>query len=518
MVDSESFTLVRSGGAVHVEPRVFSLLCLLISNHDRVVTKEEIVDKVWDGRAISDSSISTAIKALRRAVDDDTEGPPCIRTVHGRGFRFVAPSDFSMIRASQARSFPEDREPFRDYEEELIKSDGRPVIAVTPFSLIAAEPGLAPLAEAIPAELISTFSRLRWVRVIARGSSFRFAGPHASPGNLRSALGASYCIGGQVNETGQRLSVYVELVETASETVLWAETFEGSPERIQELRMEIMMRTLSVLEVDIPENEARVALQMPTEALDAWGHYHLGLRHMYRFNSRDNDIAGTHFSQALRLDPRFARAHAGLSFTCFQRAFMKTTDHLEKERSQARAHAERSLELDPLDPFGNYNLGRSYWLSGSPGEGTGFLERAVELSPSYAQGHYARAWTDAMLCRGETSLDHTVRAIELSPLDPMLYAMRSIRGLAHVLRGDTERGAHWCAQAARTPGSHFLIAAIAGASRQLNGEHDKAQRWADLVRERRPDVSQEHFFTAFPFAENAFRETLSKALSGIGIT
>ena len=114
------------------------------------------------------------------------------------------------------------------------------------------------------------------------------------------------------------------------------------------------------------------------------------------------------FQRAVELDPTFARAHAGLSFVHFQSAFMHYTDDIAGAISQARRFAERGLELDPLDPFVNFTMGRTYWLQGDLETSLGWLERATDISPHYAQGIYARAWTEALSgrpsMRGSTSI------------------------------------------------------------------------------------------------------------------
>ena len=128
------------------------------------------------------------------------------------------------------------------------------------------------------------------------------------------------------------------------------------------IREDIRSRILTALELQIPLHEANLARLTVTENLDAWSAYHLGLQHMYRFNRTDNAAATALFQQAVARDPGFARAHAGLSFVHFQTAFMRHTDDIAGESDLARRFAQRGLELDPLDPFVNFTMGRTFWL------------------------------------------------------------------------------------------------------------------------------------------------------------
>lgn len=191
-----------------------------------------------------------------------------------------------------------------------------------------------------------------------------------------------------------RLAVTVELADTRSHAVIWSDRFSGGIGDIHQIRTGISDQVISALELHIPLNEARRARLQPPETLDAWDIYHLGLQHMYRFNRADNLQAALHFEHASRLDPNFARAYAARSFTSFQSAFLKYAPDRAREVENARRFAESCLELDPLDPFGNFTLGRAHWLQGDPEAGLPWIDRAISLSPNFAQGFYAHA-----LCR-----------------------------------------------------------------------------------------------------------------------
>src|SRR5262249_49101753 len=154
------------------------------------------------------------------------------------------------------------------------------------------------------------------------------------------------------------------LVDTLDGGVVWADRFSGRIDDVHSMREEIRGRVLMALDLRIPMHEAGLARLAAPEDLDAWSAYHLGVQHIYRFNRTDNVIAAQLFQRAVTLDPRFARAHAGLSFVHFQAAFMRYTDDIAAEVQHARNFAERGLALDPLDPFVNFTMGRSFWLQG----------------------------------------------------------------------------------------------------------------------------------------------------------
>jgi TolB-like protein len=392
----------------------------------------------------------------------------------------------------------------------------RPSIAVLPFRLIGDAGPYAAIADALPHELITELSRLRWLFVTARGSSFRLRDPDADVGEIGRLLGVRYAMSGTVEIAGANLVVTVELADTRDSSVVWAERYSGAVDDVHAVRADVCSRILATLEVRIPLHEAERSRLTVTEHLDAWSAYHLGLQHMYRFNRGDNEDAARLFSLAIALDPGFARAHAGLSFVHFQAAFMRHTDDLRGEFELARRCAERGLELDSLDPFVNFAMGRTYWLEGDLESGLAWLERATSISPNYAQGIYARAWTETLAGRSREGREHVDLAMRLSPLDPLYYGMLGTRALAHMAQGEDTEAAAWAERAAHSPGAHVLIAMIAGVAHSLAGDAARAGSWAANVRSRNPALASEDFFRSFPMKADAMRGRVAGALAQLG--
>ena len=184
-LDPERFELSCGAELVRLEPQVLALLCLLVRHHDRMVTKGEIVEKIWLGQGVSDASISSRIRSARQAVGDDGHHQMTIRTVHGRGFRFVAEVvETAPAQAAKATAPPEPNSPLT----------GRPSIAILPFRPLAMTPELAILADAIPYEIIQALSRLRWLAVIARGSSHHYSPGRSAPKRPMTFYHLSGCL------------------------------------------------------------------------------------------------------------------------------------------------------------------------------------------------------------------------------------------------------------------------------------------------------------------------------------
>jgi len=509
-LDTDLGELTGPAGPVALEPKAFALLTLLAENHHRVISKEEMIATVWGGRFISDDAVSTVLKLVRRALNDDGAAQAYIRTIRGRGHRFVAPVQIgtgAKLPAS-AKETPPDPNAGRGE---------RPTVAVLPFTRIALTDEIATLADAIPAEIISSLSRLRWLRVIARESTFRFRHDSVDLHTLHSLLGAGFCLSGRVERIGTRLGISVDLSETRSGSVIWSERIERPLDDVHEIRSLIVAAVISALDLRIPQAEAELARTRPVEKLDAWSLYHLGLSHMYRFNGHDNAIAGDLFRRATALDPSFAAAYAARSFTSYQDAAMGFTADRAAAVSDARVAAERSIELDPLDPSANFSMGRFPILNGEPDDGLVWLDRAVELSPSFAKGYYSRSMIHALSGRAADARVGLDLATTLSPLDPLLAPIRGFRSISLIMDGDLEAAAEWGVRAAQTNNAHFIVVMGAVIACELAGQKARAAHWMAVLRDHRPDARTSHFLNGLPFVDPTFRAKVIAALRSAGL-
>ena len=514
-LDSDRFELRLAGSVRKVEPQVFSLLELLISNHARLVTKDEINLHVWGGRVVSEAVVNSRIRVARQAVGDDGKDQRLIRTVHGRGFRFVgdvATTSTADVQTAELSNLAGDCErPCEDV------SDGRPSVAVLPLQVLTPDERYGTLGDAVSQEVILELSRLHWLFVIARGSSFRFREPGVDLSSVGRVLGARYILTGTIAFHDRTSIVTVELAHASDCRVVWADRFECPVHDLLQLRLLISAQVVAAIETRIQMAEAERAARLPTENLDAWSAYHRGLWHMYRFNRHDNEIATRMFDRAIAADSSFARAYAGLSFTHFQNAFVGYSSDFAGQCDQTRRFAEKSLEMDPLDPFVNLTMGRSHWLAGSLSSSIPWLDRCVDLSPNYAFALYNRALLDAIMGEGEQSQGNVSKAIALSPIDPLSYAMLATRALSHIVRGDYETAASWAHRATMAPNAHVHIYVIAAIAHELAGHRDRARHYIAHLSHTDRTYNGDEFFRAFPFQDDKTRAIAQAALKKLEV-
>ena len=511
-LDTGSFELKRGPQLVALEKKNFELLKFLLENRSTAVSKDDILTAIWPSVTVTDASLSTAVGQIRKALGDDGRAQKFIRTIHGFGFRFVAEVSASEDRFSSAAapSEPDATSP----DTYHIK---RPTLAVLPFILIGSEAQSDAIAEAIPAELIATLSRLRWIKIIARGSSFRFGNTPSDLDDVLTQLNATYVISGTVHVQGPENTIVVELTDTRSHTIVWAQSFSVRRDDVFQIRERIAREVVSVLEIQVPLNEADRLVHVPSENLDAWGHYHLGVRHMQSYSRKNNLIAEGHLKKALALDPSFARAEAALSYTEFQNHFQMFDTDTSRHRTLALQHAERAIAKDQLDPYCALNYGRAKWLYGDVEEAMVWAERALNLNPNYAFGRYNNAIFHNILCNAETAELEVSDALALSPLDPHRHWMLATKGLAALLKEDDAVAVACIEQALHAPIPHLYIFMISATVFSCTGHDEKARECVNRVRERGVPFGSSDFLFHYNFRDQARRTQIEDALTQLGI-
>lgn len=507
-LDPARFELREDGEVLRAEPKVLQLLQYLIEHRDRMVSKDELVDAIWGGRAISDSALSSCIKFARKLVGDDGRTQLYIRTVHGRGFRFIGDIQGAPIPAAVHSAEP-------DTPIELVEpvAGAKPSIAVLPFRLIGIGGPYAGIAEAFPTDLIADLSRLKWLFVIARASSFRLRGTGQELSNVGRRLGVRYALTGVVELVGDMMILTVELGDTRTGGIVWTDRFEARLDAIHDVRRELAAAIIAAIELQIPLHEAQQSRLVAPENLDAWAAYHVGLSHLFKGSSDDMAQAQAMFERAIQLESDFARAMAGLSSAHFLRAFV----HRDRAaRAEAHRFAEMAIAQEPNDPFVNMAMGRSLWLEDDLEGSLEWLERATSLNPNFAQAIYSRGWTETLLGQNDRGDERAQLSLQLSPLDPLVYAMLGVRSFAAMGRGDAEAAATLGNKSARSPGAHALIQLLAVVGNGYVGDDAQARHFADRARAMAPGISRETYHRAFPFRDAKMRGEVDALLRQYG--
>lgn len=515
-LDTAAQELRRGGDVQPVEPQVFALLAFLVENRDRLVSRDDILDAIWHGRIVSDSALSSRIKAVRQAVGDDGQAQRLIRTVHKRGFRFVgtvetgeAPAEAGAVAAQPvSEAVPPEAELF---SAATIQLPSEPSVAILPFQTIG-EPG-GVLAEGLAHDLITRLGRARWLFVIARGSAFRFRGAGQNPAGVAATLGVRYVAHGAVQTAGRRVRVHAALTDRTSGAEIWSEQYDRSRDDLFAVQTEISDSIAASVESQIEFSERGRSLLKPSENLDAWEAYHRGCWHMFKFRPEHYEMAERYFLRSIELDRTSPRPLSGLSFVHWQRAFLEISEDRAGEIARARELAEEALSLDPRDPQGYHALGRAYLLAGDVQAAEGELQKAVDLNPSFALGHYSLAFSLYLAGLTEEGLESVGRAERLSPYDPMRFAMFAVKAMQLVSMGAADEAADLVRRAVKESNAHFHILAIAAHVFAQAGQPDEAAEYLRRLYAIRPGYDAETYLRAFPLFRSEDVEAARRVFS-----
>jgi TolB-like protein len=215
LLDTDRRELRRGEDRIAIEPQVFDLLVYLVENRDRVVRKDDLIANIWDGRIVSESTLTSRINAARNAVADNGKDQKLIRTIQRRGFRFVGVVQVheagtqSLDGSSQSLSPAEDRA--QDTSPAKLSVLDRPAIAVLPFINMSGEPEQEYFSEGISEDIITALSKLRWFYVISRNSSFSYKGRSVHLKQIGDELGVGYVVEGSVRKEGERVRITAQL-------------------------------------------------------------------------------------------------------------------------------------------------------------------------------------------------------------------------------------------------------------------------------------------------------------------
>jgi DNA-binding SARP family transcriptional activator len=383
----------------------------------------------------------------------------------------------------------------------------RASLAVTPF-LDRSPDGAQPsrVADGLTEDIIIELAKLRVLFVIARGSVYTLAERGIGPEETARILDVDYLVSGTVRQHGGgHVVVNVELADARDRRILWTDAFERALDDTLTMLDPVVERVVAAIAEEIEARESQRALLKPPGSLDAWEAYHRGLFHMYKFNGPDNGHAEQFFRASLALDPSFARAHAGLSFTHFQNAFLDLVPDRERQIELAFETAARAVSIDAHDPATHWGLGRALWLRGEQTEALAELAASVELCPNFALGHYTLGFVHSQTGDPKAAIEATDHSRELSPFDPLQFAMLASRAMAHVRLGEYEAAAHWAVKATVRPNAHAHILAIAAASLALANRQSEARAFVARIRRQRPDYSVDDFLRAFRFDPDTAR-------------
>jgi len=451
--------------------KALELLRLFVSNPNRLLTKEEILDCVWRDICVSEGLVKEYVHDLRLALGDDPKQPQFIETVHGRGYRFLG--GVEVLSATVESRAPPDK----------------PSIAVLAFANLSGDTGEEYFADGLSEEIITELSRYRSLFVIARNSSFTYKGRNVNVQEVGRDLGVRYLVEGSVRRAGDRVRITAQLIETTTGRHVWADRYEQDLKDIFSLQDEITRAIAAAVEPELGNVERERSRTKAPENLDAWDLYQRGLWHMYKETQRGNKEARRHFEQSIELSPEFAPAHAALAYVlCFDiiNGYREISEDLIED---AYWRAKKAMSLDERDAMAHVVLGRIQLLRCKHEDAIEELETALRLNPNLADAYHGLGFALTMSGRPEEGLLQFENAIRLSPYDPRASSFHEMRAWALIVMGRHVEAAESARIAVRKPNADIWAYSTLGAALGHLGNIDEARSALEELLRRKPDFS-----------------------------
>jgi TolB-like protein len=424
--------------------------------------------------AVEEGNIHVHVSALRKALEDGKDAQTYVVTVPGRGYRLVGLQPVSSLSRSS------------DDGKTLTVPD-KPSIAVLPFTNLSGDREQEYFADGIVEEITTALSRIRWLFVIARNSSFAFKGRAVDVKDIGRQLGVRYVLEGSIRKAVNRVRVTAQLIDAVSSAHLWADRFDGSLEDVFELQDQITAKVVGAIAPKMEQAEMERAKRKPTDSLDAYDYYLRGMASTYLGTKDTIAEALSLFNKAIERDPDFGTAQGMAAWCHLWRHVNGWTINRSEEEAQTQHLAQRAAIIGKDDAvalcFGGLALAR---VTHDCEGGIVLIDRALALNPNLAAAWNASGWVRAFLGETDMAIEHVQRAMRLSPLDPLMFVMYQVTGHAHFIAGRYVEAALWAAKSLREQPNFFATIRLSAASHALSGRLDLARNAVVRARELDP--------------------------------
>lgn len=450
-LDSGRYELRRNQQPLKLEKIPMDLLFLLVETRGQLVTREQIIDRIWGKDVFLDTEhgINTAIRKIRQVLKDDPDEPRFIQTVTGKGYRFIAPLDHVPINGNgsgakgidAAEASPVDlrggQRPDGAWlgrvaiaiaallavvavlvgfnvagsRNRLWPQTNRPVIqslAVIPLENLSGDPKQDYFADGMTDEIITMLAKNSGLRVVSRTSVMQYKGAHRPLRDIARELGVDGILEGSVERLGNRVHLNAQLIHAGTDTHLWAESYDRD------------LNDVASLQTDLARTIARQVGQSTSTAVDAPKRIHpeahdAYLLGRYHWFASEYSKSLEYFRKAIALQPDYAAAWAGIA-DCYTASSVEGEIPQREAIAQAEPAARKALAFDDSLAEAHHAMGAvHYFLQWDWGAADGELERSLELNPNSSETHHLRGYLMATLGRTDEALQEERRSIELDP-------------------------------------------------------------------------------------------------------
>jgi TolB-like protein len=503
--------LRNADGAIHVEPQVFDLLLYFVQNPNRVISKDELIEKIWKGRVISDAALNTRINSARRAIGDTGKQQALIRTIQRRGFLFAG----DVTTQNGGQPAPPSNPMPRSVGGLPLTMPDNPSIAVLAFRNLSGDQAQAYFADGIVEDIITGLARIKWLFVIARNSSFSYRGHDVDVRRVGRELGVRYVLEGSVRKAGDHVRISTQLVEAETAGHLWAERYDRELKHIFEVQDEITLSVIGALEPSLRDAEIERVKRKRPDNLDAYDLVLRAIPQVYVAMPQHVTKAVPLLEQALAMEPDYAAAH-GLLAWCHEILFV-LAGYKQENRFAAIRHA-RSAIVHGRDDATALSLGAFVIGMTEHDRPAAFdaFERALALSPSSAFALFMGCLVQAYAGKAERAIEWAERALRVSPIDRLAYVADNALALAYILQGRCEGAANAARRSVRSNPNFSVSHSLLAAALVKLGQIEAAGNEAKNVLTLQPSFRVRKFLAALDVV-TVLAEPLADAWHQLGL-
>jgi len=507
-LDTVQYRLCLSGEAISVEPQVFDLLSYLIINRGRIVSRDELLDNLWKGKVVSDAALAVCLKDARKAVGDSGDRQSIIKTIHGRGYQFIA----------EVSESGEDKMADNENRSSLPKAlalPDKPSVAVMPFTNMSNDPGQDFFADGVTEDIITELSRERDLFVIARNSTFAYKNRSPDVAQVARELGVKFVLEGSVRKAGSRIRLNAQLIDAQNNSHVWAERYDRALEDVFEVQDELTQTISNTLLRKFFETETERVLRQTPQSIAAYDHYLRAFGLVLNFTKTGNEAAILEAHRALEIDPDYARAHMILAWAYAYRTLAGWTDDPETEIRLSREAALKAVILDNNDFWGHAALSFAELHIRNHDRSLNAINRAVALNPNSADSHALRGIVLNFVGDPVEALDDMKLAVRLNPNHPTWYCVGL--GRAYYELGKYEQAIPYLESLVNAGGEILSWRALLIASYMAAGRADQARAEVISLLAARPDVRCESVLAVTPYRDEEAAVRYTELLKSAGL-
>ena len=457
-LDAERRELRCGADAVSITPQVFDILSYLIRNRERVVSKEDLIGAVWNGRIVSDAALTTRLNAVRVAIDDTGEKQRLVKTLPRKGFRFVG----TVREVERPATDPVGSAVRGDDTDAVRTPTPRLSIIVLPFANLSGDAGQDYFVDGITENLTTDLSRIGGSFVIGRHTAFAYKDKAIDLKQVGRELGVNYVLEGSVQRAGDRVRVSAQLVDAETGAHLWTDRFDKPVTDLFEVQDEVTARIANALDGELAEAEARRAERsLHPDSLDL---YFQG-RHFLSQGLTPKHLAHARhfFERALMLDPENIGALIGAATIEVATVANFMTYDRGDRLAEAEATLTKVLSIAPRAARAHYALAALQLFTKRAAQAMGECERALELDRNLADAHALLGFVKVFIGRGGESEAHIRQALKLSPRDISVFRWMHLLGVVKLILGADTEAIEWLRRSLEAnrnfPTAHFQFAA-----------------------------------------------------------